>query len=494
MILYHASTMYHLLCFIVHKLAFHREEESRLLIVEYILMKKDTAALVERLNKQGWFSRIDVVPERRFKLGRNAALTEKSTPASIERTAGHISGAVEKWLGEDVRRYDQIYVAADHWSFGVYLLYHKIPYVYMEDASGMLSQEDRYRRIVKAINETNYRICEYYGGAGRSDQVKYKLCDLGNQQPGFQDPKARDFTVYDTLKNSIPDFIEDVLAFYGVTPIRAENKTCLFLSQYVKTLAIREIAVQELLTVLLADYMCPDYSMIVKPHPKDLYVNYHRLFGERCIVLPASFPSEILPFVIDRPIDLALTASSTSVGGVMRFAGTSVTFGPEIETGWEDLHPMYAAAAALKLLEFSDAALENINVLQMGHMLNSLGLEAKESPALIDGGLGQAHVNMKGCQVCICLSLGKRLSYPDAPREQVTEIAVEVLPERDSMLRRRETKLYVWCKDSRLREKLARWSEEKRLNYSKATVRITARHMTKEMERRAKLQAREEGD
>ena len=79
-------------------------------------------------------------------------------------------------------------------------------------------------------------------------------------------------------------------------------------------------------------------------------------------------------------------------------------------------------------------------------------------------------------------------------KSKVTEIAVEVLPERDSMLRRRETKLYVWCKDSRLREKLARWSEEKRLNYSKATVRITARHMTKEMERRAKLQAREEGD
>ena len=492
MILYHVSTMYHLLCCLVHKLAYYPEEESRLLIVEYILMKEDVAPMVDWLRQQGWFSRIDIVPEKRFKLSRNASLDERSSKAAIEAVARHISADVEKWLGEDIRKYDKIYVAADHWSFGIYLLYRKIPYVYLEDGSGMLSQGERYGRIVKTVNKTNWVISEYYGGMGRSELVEKKLCDMANQQPGFSDPKAVDFTIYDTLREKIPHRAREILAFYGVSPMAARGKTCLFLSQYVRTLAIKEVAIQELLTALLVDYVCPDYDIVVKPHPKDRFVNYKRLLGERCTVLPADFPSEILPFVIDGEVDLALTASSTAIGGMKKFARQAVTFGTEIETEWENLHAMYGMAEVLRVAGYTAAEAHNVNLEQLEHIFHSAGLTIGESGAQIDGGR-EGPGQLRRCQMQVFASLGPAVNYPKGvPREQLAAVSVWVLPRKGSLLRRRHAVLFVWCQEKSIRERVLHIQAQRELRASRAQVRIFAHEIDKEQERRWLLQQREE--
>ena len=53
MILYHASTMYHLLCCIVHKLAYHPDDNAELLMLEYIKPDKNRKAFLKQVLDSG---------------------------------------------------------------------------------------------------------------------------------------------------------------------------------------------------------------------------------------------------------------------------------------------------------------------------------------------------------------------------------------------------------------------------------------------------------
>ena len=51
MILYHGSTVYHSLCAIVHKLAFHPDEKAELLLVQYMFPEEEMAYFIANLPK-----------------------------------------------------------------------------------------------------------------------------------------------------------------------------------------------------------------------------------------------------------------------------------------------------------------------------------------------------------------------------------------------------------------------------------------------------------
>ena len=181
MVLYHASTMYHLLYCIIHRLSFNSDEDYELLLVEYIKPLKERNAFLEKLKAYGFFSKIRYVPEQQFKLKKGIALDEHSSEKEIKTVINNISSAFESWFGGDMKKYSEIYVASDQHSCGIYLINNKISYTYMEDASGMLSEQSRYLSITKSNNRTNYIINEYLGCAGRNEYVKAKLCDLWHQ-------------------------------------------------------------------------------------------------------------------------------------------------------------------------------------------------------------------------------------------------------------------------------------------------------------------------
>lgn len=87
----------------------------------------------------------------------------------------------------------------------------------------------------------------------------------------------------------------------------------------------------------LVDYMCNDeYVLVVKPHPKDRWQNYRRIFSD-CILLEKSEPSELLPFVIDREVDMALTASSTSIRALTSLQFIPTTSQPTLKQAVKEL-------------------------------------------------------------------------------------------------------------------------------------------------------------
>lgn len=354
MILYHASTVYHTLCCIVHKLSNHREEAATLFIVEYMVPITELHAYVKKLKRLNWFVDIRIVPEKNFRFQRGYELTEESSKEEIEQVIHNICTSLEKWYKPGFKHFDNYYIAADNWSIGIYLLYHKIPYNYFEDACGIMGDLDRFLRIIRNFNETNYIISNYLGGVGRSNMVKHLYCSLDCQDKDFHDERVIDFTIYDSVMLMKPRDVNDLLELYGCDtyPIKEDQKNVLFLSQRLPTLTIQKIEVQERMTVLIMDYFCSGYNIIVKPHPKDVWINYEKLIPG-CSVVDRSVPSELLPFILQREnisdttkcdttkFSLCITPNSTSIHGLSYIAESTMYFGNDFEVNYERLHIYY---------------------------------------------------------------------------------------------------------------------------------------------------------
>jgi len=468
MILYHASTMYHLLYCIVHKLTVHENEPCRLLLVESIATQKERRRLLGRLRGRGWFEQVNFIPEGKLKFGRGRGLNEHSSDKEIEAAVKKICRNFALWFREDLRSFDKIYAAADQWSFGISLLYNKVPYIYMEDAGGMLSQQERYLAITKGFSPTNYYISEYLGGAGRNDIVTKKLCDLACQQPGFADERAEDFSIHKALREKIPHHIDDILYFYRLEKIEVQDdeRYGLFLTQYIKTMADWSLDSQECLTTLLVDYICPKHKLMLKAHPKDRWLNYRRMFPHATI-LPNGFPAELLPFILDKPFDVALTASSTSIGGVAPFSTHAYNFGTEIETKWQRLHLMAAAVHVLKTLGIKSAGVRCMNEEQMRHLLDVNGI-SNGNEALIDGGLEGYHDEVSLAPLTLLLQFdeSEHMAVCDA------QIEVKLLPREGSILLPAKFTIYATCDDAAMLEKLRSVDEKIKLKFSKAMLEI----------------------
>ena len=340
-VLYHASTVYHVLCCISHKLYYHRKEQSVLMIVEYMLPKPQLKEFVAQLKTTRWFTEIYIVPEQKFLMSRGSKLKSDSTEEEIETVVRNVSASVEKWSPVDLFLFDEYNIAADNWSVGVFLLYHRIPYNYFEDACGILGDMERFLRIIKNFNETNYYMSQYLGGVGRSEIVQKKYCSLENQPDGFIDDRACDFTIYQCVKGLEAEDISRLLQLYqaDVMPQLESRDMVLFLSQRLPTLPDPQLEIQEKMTTLMIDYLCPDSQIIVKPHPKDVWVDYHKLLPG-CEVLDQAIPSELLPFVFEkqdqqRKLRLCMTPNSTSIHGLSSVCEHSIGFGNDYEKNFD---------------------------------------------------------------------------------------------------------------------------------------------------------------
>lgn len=198
MILYHGSTAYHVLYSIVHKVYFHKNEKAVLMITEYMSQKGDLEVFIQKIKERGWFEDILVIPEAEFRRKVGRKLTERSESEEIENVIKDMNDVLLQWYPAGFKQFNELYVAGDQWSVGVYLLSNKIPYYYMEDASGLLGDETRYLNLMKESTPQNYIICEYLQGAGRNRIVKGKLCDIDNQPKDFYDEKAIDYSIYNS--------------------------------------------------------------------------------------------------------------------------------------------------------------------------------------------------------------------------------------------------------------------------------------------------------
>ncbi|MEE0733075.1 MAG: hypothetical protein U0M23_05465 [Acutalibacteraceae bacterium] len=486
MVLYHLSTTYQLLYCIVHRLSRHPDEEAGLFMVEYIWPEAQRDEFLQKLQKTGWFSFVRLIPENQFKLRRGNALTESSTPEEIRSVIRNVCTCMENWLHLDLSSFSKIYIGSDQWSFGIYCLANRIPHVYIEDASGMLSQRKRYMQITKEINLTNYVISEFLHGAGTSEYETARLCDMRNFVEGFADEKAENFSIYDALKNEIPNRVPEILAYYNATPIKVTERLpiCIYMTQFLKTMAVKDLDVQEQITTLLVDYFASDCKLVIKPHPKDIWLNYRRIFPGADI-LPCRMNAELLPFVFSHPVQRVLTASSTSIGGMAPFAREVYAFTTEIETGYEHLHAYYTAAfLLLKLATSEDTALaltlSEVKETQLYNFLKILHvpIQAHGLPVYVTGNPVLQDTDLQKTVLLLLDDDGeeKPTSLPFAaclpPDKSIIWAHAKLCPEEGSLLTENSYNLYLILGKKQLHSALPVFCTKRTLRYSKAVLTI----------------------
>lgn len=505
MILYHGSTAYHILYSIVHKLYYHYEDKAVLMITEYMKPKEELSIFVERIKECNWFERIEIVPEASFGKITGKKLNEKSTASEINDVVNKMCELVENWYPQGFSQFDEIYLAADQWSVGTYLLKNHIPYYYMEDASGMLGEEERYLKLLRDTNLHNYIICQYMRGAGRSSIVVKKLCDMDNQPDGFFDEKAVDYSIYKTLTNLDSGRRKEVIRLYEgeILPLASKKKTMLFLAQYYKNLEIRSISMQKKMTYLLLDYFGNEYDLIVKPHPKDCYIPYEAMFPE-CRVIKRSVPSELLPFMINGTLDLVLTPNSTSIGGLRYSCKQMMSFGSEIEVYYERLHIYYVAACVIKTIGRDCNVFGfcvNQQFLDNFYILLGMGQQEKKqmgSAIFIDGGKNltlpdetTAESSFTSEDTILFLEFENRytfLTYPWIEKENLLEICINI-SEPDYPVRKKS--IWLYTKDKAVRKEVEQMEETKNLKASGITLHASAREVTENQILKGKIKALE---
>ena len=83
--------MYHLLCCIVHKLAYYPDDDAELLILEYIKPDKNRKSFLKQVIDSGFFTTARYVPEQKFKLKKGNALDNTSSEKEIKSVIENIS-------------------------------------------------------------------------------------------------------------------------------------------------------------------------------------------------------------------------------------------------------------------------------------------------------------------------------------------------------------------------------------------------------------------
>ena len=518
MILYHSSTAYHVLCAVVHKMCYHGDEDAVLMITEYLFSGKDSYVFLRRLKQSGWFKEVLVIPERQLKKEIGKRLNESSTRDEIEEVLDKTCNAVKNWSTYEFEKFDEIYVSADIWSVPIYIIRNKIKYHYIEDASGMLGEERRYLKLLREINPHNYVVCEYLKAAGRNKMVIDKLCDADNQPEGFYDNKQVDFSIYKTMKKLDKETRKQIIKLYGGEIIRrkTDKRRMLFLTQYHNNLEIQSIAIQKKMTTLLIDYFANDYEVIIKPHPKDRYLPYENIIeGSR--VIKNSVPSELIPFVVDGKIDLVITPNSTSIGGMKNTCENVMSFGEEIETGYEKLHLYYAAAYIIaELTEVNDKGIqkekntekyvintEHANEVFAKNYLELFGLEYNEPAAdadakyiFIDSGWNSRILKNDaqkfGADDCIIFleeeNLSTFLMYPWIDREKLAEIEITVINSEYSYDKK---SIWFYSRDKNILKRVKNLTMEKKLENSDILVKIEAKEAVEKRILEGKLRALE---
>jgi len=497
MILYHASTSYHVLCCIVHKLAYHKDEKTTFMIVEHMLPKNELEAFINKLDSFSWFDEIISVPEGSFRLSHGKTLNLQSSENDILEVINNICSEVDKWYPSGFHQFKEIYVASDQWSIGVYLLYHKIPHHYFEDASGMLGDMERYLTIIREINLTNYVISNYLKGAGRNEIVIEKLCDMKNQPAGFSDDKAVDFSIYNTVSKLSPELTENLLLLYGAKryEIYTNEKVVVYMTQFLRTLALKNLEVQERITTLLLDYFAKDCTVIIKPHPKDRWIDYRKLLPG-VVILDNSLPSELLPFILAGDIDLVLTASSTSIGGMTHISKSTMSFGTDIEIHYERLHKIYITAKVInEIFHGQEIITHNI---KRSHLENFLSLyptdfsmkDLGNNIIYIDGGqhiIGETsnnHYVMKPSDdILIFLNFNEIyafLTYPYLDHNYFI-VLEDKLDNKNN--------IWVYCENEEERRRILSINERKILKYSGSELEISSEEATAIMILNGKMKA-----
>ena len=303
MVLYAVVTSFHLLNAVVHKLRF--EEHAVLAISEGMSQK---VLNIENINQ--FFDKVVI-----WNPSYHISHSSKQCLKYIETVVGSL------------RQYSEIFVWGAQYAFGATLTKNKVPFVYCEEAAGMLSKPEVLMNIVshvKSISEFAEEAKELGLYNGENVCVLKKLCNVTAQNEELKTQEnIIDFDVTKELAMLSPEDRAKILTFF-VEELVIDNspEMTMLLTQHFSNLRILSFEEHCLIYQILVDYFFAKDKLLIKTHPDDL-MYYKRLFPEAQIIKD-KFPSELTPYILKNPLKRIATIYSTAIHGLKGIYSGSV--------------------------------------------------------------------------------------------------------------------------------------------------------------------------
>lgn len=331
MVLYHAISSYQLLSFIAHRMTINKDKTAFLLLGKTIILKYPYYKELLKI-----FNQVILIETH---------LTLRKGQSFKNGTSIYFNQVFQE-NGLNINDFEEIYVGAAHYIFGIYLTEHQIPFNYFEDACGMASRGNILYNMDTVTPVKSKKCLENGLYDGSNPCIQHILCDFDNQLPNYKiDPnKHVDFKIGKMLAACSPEAMKFILHFFHIKkyPYQAD---VILLTQHFANLKILTFEEQVMIYQMLMDFYFNDRKVIFKAHPDDpLY--YKKLFPE-AEVIDDIFPSELLPFAFEKLPQTVATVSSTAIWTIKSLFESALEFDTDFEKIFLRLNRYYIALEML---------------------------------------------------------------------------------------------------------------------------------------------------
>lgn len=239
----------------------------------------------------------------------------------------------------------KIFAAGAHFNFGLYLTFKQIPFYFMEDACGIISN---YKHLIN-INKARliHPLLEENGLYDASNTcIQGVVCNAQEQESGYE---REDIIHFDTLSSlfglSISERNEIMRIFMDIDEISIPDNSVIVLSQHYANLNMMSYERQALLYGLVFDYYLKGRNILIKKHPYD-FMPYEIIYP-KVRHIKERFPSEFLPLIFDKDPEMVVTISSTGIKSLKSVVKEHMEFDFDFEQHFDPIHKVYFALEIL---------------------------------------------------------------------------------------------------------------------------------------------------
>lgn len=309
--LYYGLTNYHLLCCILHKFVYNSKEKAIFVTSQGILKKR-----IEALRESKIFEEVYYLEDTKVRNFYFNQLSENSSSSEIEKIANKFLIKYKDILPFNVDNFSDIYLAADHGVFGLYILIKRKPYNYLEDGRGIYSNWKILDNLLKIKNRGIQIMSSYYNAYGKSDLIKQRFVAFDSQEKGCKLTNCTNFDINILLDMLTKEQLNKILEIFNVSNDRKiiKGKKALILTQRFSTYNMLQQDDCVLMYALLCDFFARDCEIYLKPHPADKCI-YENVFKE-AIILEKEMPSELIRYIINNKFDIGISTYSSSINSL----------------------------------------------------------------------------------------------------------------------------------------------------------------------------------
>lgn len=340
-VLYHCISTYHVLQAIVHRNLRHKNDYAVLVIADFTALK---FADYTELCGLGFFDETVRLPYREIEHNPETVITS-------------ITQICEERLPQPIEAFTEIYVAAAHYYFSLYLIEKQIPFHFFEDGCGIISKPKVSYDIVKNYQAIQADIAQSYGMFdGDNPYVKDIICNVSAQSFPLTDGRVTDFDVVRELYSCGKELRENIFRLFRMekTDLDFGNGAVVF-TQQLANLGIVSFEEQICIYQIACDFFLHGKKLFFKVHPDD--VMYYSLLFPESTILKGRYPAELMPFLSDRMAETSFTVFSSSVLSVRSGFSENIFCGYDFDKTFSKTELYFYALDVLRRLPIADYAL-----------------------------------------------------------------------------------------------------------------------------------------